>query len=154
MLMRRIRGLLVAATLWAAALSCTVIIFTSLFFLGSADHESIREFASELADLLPMSLSLGGLAGLLFGLLIVFAERGQTLRSMSERRFRIWGAVAAALSMAIVEGVTVSGRPHGLLMRAAYSILTSGFAGASLAESMLHAARRADPAEGPSLRSG
>src|SRR5689334_11489975 len=116
MVFRRIRGLLTAATLWGVALACTSIVFTSAFFFASSIHGSVRDLIHELADLLPMALGLGGFAGALFSLLIVFAERGQTLRSVSERRFRIWGGIAGALSIAALDGVVRIGHSHTSLI--------------------------------------
>jgi hypothetical protein len=144
MVFRRIRGLLTAAALWGVALACTAIVFTSAFFFASSNHGSVRDLVHELADLLPMAFGLGGFAGALFGLLIVLAERGQTLRSVSERRFRVWGGIAGALSIAALEGLARIGHPHTSLIWVFYAILGGGLAGASLAESMLRAARRVD----------
>jgi hypothetical protein len=63
---------------------------------------------------------------------------------VSERRFRVWGGIAGALSIAALEGLARFGHPHTSLIWVAYPILGGGLAGASLAESMLRAARRVD----------
>jgi hypothetical protein len=144
MVLRRIRGLLTLATLGALALTCNVIVYTSAFFFLSPNHGAVRELLHELPDVVPMAFALGGSAGALFGLLVVLAERGQTLGSVSERRFRVWGGIAGALSIAGLQVIARFGQPHTALLPAFYSILGGGFAGASLAPAMLWAARRVD----------
>ena len=137
MIFRRIRGLLTAATLWAVALAFTAIVFTSAFFVASSNHGSIRDLIHELADLLPMALGLGGGAGALFGLLIVLAERGQTLRNVSERRFRAWGGIAGALSIGALEGFVRIGHPHTSLIWVSYDFSASCFSRASCSRLLL-----------------
>jgi hypothetical protein len=144
MVLRRLRGVLTTATLWGLAWSLTVVVFTSAFFLAGANRGSGHQLVLELADLLPMAFGLGGMAGALFALFVLLAERRQTLRSVAEHRFHSWGIVAGALPIAIVESVARVGQPHTSLMSAFYAILCGGFVGGSLGAGMLRAARRGD----------
>jgi hypothetical protein len=144
MIFRRIRGLLTTGALWGLTLSLTVTAFTSAFFLLGPNRGSAGELLSQLADILPMAFGLGGSAGVIFASLVLLGERRRTLGGISERRFQVWGMIAGAVPIAVLEGITRSGQHHSSLMAVAYSILGGGFAGASLAQALLRMARRGE----------
>jgi hypothetical protein len=154
MIFRRIRGVFTLAALGGLAMACAIVVFTSVFFLTSPTHRPARELLGELTELLPMPLWLGGLAGALFGLLVLLAERGKTLDRLSEGRFRVWGGIVGAISFAALEASTHFGGTHRLLMLDWSTVLGGGFSGAIIAPAMLRMARRAtvgatEPAEIP-----
>jgi hypothetical protein len=62
---------------------------------------------------------------------------------VSEQRFRVWGGIAGALSIAALQGITRLGQSHSTLALGVYSVFGGAFAGASLAPAMLRSARRA-----------
>jgi hypothetical protein len=144
MIFRQIRGVFTLAALGGLAMACAIVVFTSALFLTSPTHGSARELLGVLTALFPMPLGLGGLAGALFGLLILLVERGKTLDGLSEGRFRAWGGIVGAISFAALEASTHFGGTHRILMLDWYSILSGGFSGAMIAPAMLRLARRAN----------
>jgi hypothetical protein len=52
--------------------------------------------------------AIGALSGLLFGATVAVAERRQTIRTLSERRFRRWGVLAGAVGSAAVASAVVA----------------------------------------------
>jgi hypothetical protein len=144
MLFRRIRGLLTTATLSGLAMAGVVIAMTPVFFFARPNHGPLRELIQELIELVPSSFGLGATAGVIFALLVLVAERRSTLRSISERRFRIWGSVAGALAVGVVEARAGLGPHPSAMLGPIYAILGGAFSGGSLAPAMLWAARRYD----------
>ena len=98
-MLRRIRGFVVMATLWALTWGF-VGILTGLFRWYRGDLIDVLPTPATVALAVIFSIArwfavVGGINGLVFAVVIAIAERRQSLAALSLARFALWGGVAA-----------------------------------------------------------
>lgn len=152
-LMRRLRGAVGMAGVWAAAFAIAGVAgLFPLSLLGVLPPFERIRFGRLLAETV-LGWGLGGAAmGLAFSVVILAAERRRTLADLSSRRLASWGFVAGAVvPMGIATLAELTGR-SSIATNLRSGVIFAGICGAlgaALAVASLRAARRSpiSPAE-------
>jgi hypothetical protein len=157
-LMRRVRGAVGTAGVWAAAFAIAGVAgLLPLSLLGVLPPFERIRFGRLLAETV-LRWGLGGAAmGLAFAMIVLGGERKRTLAAPSSRRFAAWGFVAGAIipfGMATIAELTGRSSVATNLRSGVIFAGICGALGAALAVATLRAARRApiSPAEAPEVR--
>jgi len=142
MLIRRIRGILVTATMFGFATWVLFMISAAIIWLlDDQKHRLVDSLRGELGDSL-VSFVFGAVTGALLASLLIIAERRKDVGTVSALRFRLWGAVAGALPMIVVEQVLRMSEPGFSLKVAGITVFFAGLLGSRFAGHMLRLARR------------
>jgi hypothetical protein len=140
---RRLRGLVGMATTWGVCFAA----LSSLFFLGIrlAGSLPLEMFgARAVIAIAARGFVFGALAGALFSLVLVAAERRRTLSGLSSGRVALWGflgtAVIPFVSVALSSPKAALQLPISIIVA---GTLTYGAIGSAVATMILGVARRA-----------
>jgi hypothetical protein len=141
-LIRRLRGVLVAATIWGVAFW----VLDAAFLLGMmiVGGDAAAPTLRLLVDIGPMSVAMGGVAGAAFAVILSVFERKRELTTLSKARVGLWGFAAGLFSAVAIRAALGHGSEPLLAWHNAYFALTLGGTSSYLARAMLGAARRAE----------
>ena len=128
--LKRIRGAVGTALLWAAGWSGVGLVFALLGLFGTLAPAEYAVFAGVFAVM-------GFISGAAFSAVLGIAEGRRTFDEMSLPRFAGWGALGGVLLQLVMVGL---GQPISVVMIGLSALMASGSAAGSLA-----LARRADP---------
>lgn len=145
MLVRRARGIIVTAAMFGIGEWLLATIFRAASWLITDERHLIgHSLLRELADTTRWSLPIGAATGALLALLLIFAERHKTAETVSTLRFRLWGAIAGAIPVAVFFAVGHMHGAAGPLWLFAAATYSAGSIGWGVAGRMLRLARRGD----------
>ncbi|HEY4216719.1 MAG TPA: hypothetical protein VGM67_06245 [Gemmatimonadaceae bacterium] len=146
MLSRRLRGIVVTATMFGLYSSVLFTAFTIVGWLVIDKKHFLSGRLSELAVSALGSFGVGAAMGALLASLLTIAERGKTVGTVSTLRFQLWGAVAGAVPMTVALQVLDrnSGSSPKWIGLAGITVLLTGQIGFRLAGRMLRLARRSE----------
>lgn len=139
-LIRRTRGVLRTAGVWAAAWSVPGFVWMSIFaYRSSFDRFDLLGFAW---SILLNWTAAGAICGSLFALTLSVAERRQSsLAGLSMRRVATWGAIGGALLPLALFPMYPASLPNPL-RQLEVTMVIFGILGAASAVASLHLARR------------
>ncbi|HET9065562.1 MAG TPA: hypothetical protein VFN22_07085 [Gemmatimonadales bacterium] len=146
MMLRRLRAVLVTASLWAVGWAILASILVTIQLLIQFDSPNF--FGGVLPLLSTIAVLFGGLgaiAGAIYAVVLMIAERRGSFDQLSTWRMALYGAAPAAVAIAIgIVATTMAGKLDVVSVR---SMLTTGSLyagiGAALAVSQLKVAQRA-----------
>ena len=135
--LRRLRGLLGTAVLWACGGAALYIAFR----LALAPFAEVRLHGIGRGAL--FCGKAGAIAGAIFAMFVIRFGRGQPLEALSTRRFAWWGAAAGVLLPAAIVALYLGGRgnPPGGWIGTVMLLATTAAAGRGIAVGSLRAAR-------------
>ncbi|HEY4306708.1 MAG TPA: hypothetical protein VGM82_19720 [Gemmatimonadaceae bacterium] len=140
MMLRRLRALVTAAVVAGSILAIALGVAASLITWSRSKPEPLYPI---LADIIPFTFVMGASQGALFALFIMLGERRRIFSQLSDWRFRVWGALAAAIPSLVVDATARMDGEHVSLKTFAYTLLLSAGTGAMMGPSVLRFARRA-----------
>jgi hypothetical protein len=143
-LRRRLRGILGVAVLWSVTFAgISMMVLATVLFIEAAPVGP-SEIFNAMASAMTAWGVIGAVAGTLFAVTVILAERSRTLAALSPRRLALWGFAAGALlpvavSLAYRVAHHVSSRVDGATLAVS---LISGMLGASIAALTVQLARK------------
>lgn len=152
MILRRLRGILVTALIWAflwVPVGLIAGIYRS-FKLQSYDGipwalPGLDQFLMAILANVAVWMIWGAISGALFAVLLALIERRRDVAALSVRRTAIWGALGAVALPTIVLAAFLAVEPEfSLLSLAVWPLTISALAGAASAATTLFLAQRAE----------
>ena len=142
MLVRRLRGVLVAAAIWGFTFWGLAAAFILGMLILGADNPT--PILRDILDAARPSLTMGGGSGALFAIILSALERKRSLTTISKARVGGWGCLAGLLTALAFRAA--EGRGSGPLLAWHNVYFVVSLAGTSwfLAGAMLDMARRAE----------
>jgi len=151
MLLRRLRGVLVAALVWAVLWLPLGVAVGVLRYLNSPPFDLISDEAPERLPALPIIATTAGqwslwgaVVGIVFALVLLGAERTRTIEDLSPWRMASWGglaAIALPLILVLIDAVRYTNTSIGWQFVTILAV--TGAFGAACSAGMLGMARRA-----------
>jgi hypothetical protein len=153
MLLRRLRGVLGAALIWAVLWIPLGVAVGVIWYARTPPYDLITDVNAppQYPPALPIVaqetlafMIWGAVVGIFFAVILLAAERRRTIHELSTRRFAAWGVVAALALPVVLIGIdwTQSDRVYIGWAIAALLILSALF-GAACSVGMLQIAKRA-----------
>lgn len=97
-LVRRLRGVLVSAAVWAVAFSLVGLVYVAQGAARGLFPPSWAESWISISSLfIVRAMSFGAVAGTVFALTVMVAERRRTFHMLSAKRFALWGFLSATV---------------------------------------------------------